>query len=60
MNYDQLVTEGETPVAPAQDSYSRFERLMINQLNIMEDYNQSHHQYCQTHFQFIETQIEDI
>ena len=60
MNYDQVGTEGETPTAPAQESYSRFEELMINQLNTMEDQNQSHHQYCETQFQFIKTQVEDI
>jgi len=60
MNYDQFAKEGEIPAALGQDSYSRFEQLMINQLNTMENENQSPHQYCETHFQFIETQVEDI
>jgi len=46
MNDEQTGTEGGTPTAPAQESYSRFEQLMINQLNTMENQNQSHHQYC--------------
>jgi len=60
MNDEQAGTEGGTPTAPTQESYSRFEQLMINQLNNMENQNWSHHQYCETHFQFIETQVEDI
>jgi len=60
MNDEQAGTEGETPTAPTQESYSRFEQLMINQLNNMENQNRSHHQYCETHFQFIETQVDDI
>jgi len=60
MNYEQAGTEGRTPTAPVQDFFSRFEQLIINQLNTMKDQNRSHHQYCETHFQFIETQVEDI
>jgi len=60
MNDEQVGTEGGTPIAPTQESYSRFKQLMINQLNNMENQNRSHHQYCETHFQFIETQVEDI
>jgi len=37
MNDEQVGTEGGTPTAPAQESYSRFEQLMINQLNNMEN-----------------------
>ena len=54
MNDEQAGAEGGTATAPTQESYSRFEQLMINQLNIMENHNRSHHQYCETHFQFIE------
>jgi len=43
MNDEQAGTECGTPTAPAQESYSRFEQLMINQLNNMENQNRSHH-----------------
>jgi len=32
----------------------------MNQFNHLEDQNRSHHQYCMTHFQHIETQVDDI
>ena len=60
LNSEQASTKGGTSTAPAQESYSRFEQLMISQLNNMENQNRSHHQYCETHFQFIETKVEDI
>jgi len=60
MNFDQVEPQPETPTAPGQDSFSRLEQLMMNQFNHFEDQNRSHHQYCETHFQFIETQVEDI
>jgi len=43
MNDEQVGIEGGTPTAPVQESYSRFEELMINQLNNMENQNRSHH-----------------
>jgi len=57
---DQAEPEPETPDAPSQDSFSRLEQLMMTQFNQLENQNRSHHQYCETHFQFIETQVEDI
>jgi len=57
---DQAEPEPETPDAPSQDSFSRFEQLMMTQFSQLENQNRSHHQYCETHFQFIETQVEDI
>jgi len=59
-NADQAEPEPETPAAPSQDSFSRLEQLMMTQFNQLENWNRSHHQYCETHFQFIETQVEDI
>jgi len=59
-NFDQAEPEPEKPAAPSQDSFSRLEQLMMNQFNHLEDQNRSHHQYCEMHFQFIETQVEDI
>jgi len=59
-NSDQVEPEPETPTAPSQDSFSRLEQLMMTQFNQLEDQNHSHHQYCETHFQFIETQVKDI
>ena len=57
---DQVEPEQETPAAPSQDSFSRLEQFMMTQFNQLENQNRSHHQYCETHFQFIETQVEDI
>jgi len=57
---DQAEPEPETPAAPSQDSFSRLEQLMMTQFNQLENQNRSHHQYCETHFWFIETQVEDI
>jgi len=45
---------GETPTIAGQETFSRFEQMMMNQLHNMESDNRSHHQYCETHFQFIE------
>jgi len=53
---DQAEPEPETPAAPSQDSFSRFEQLMMTQFSQLKIQNRSHHQYCETHFQFIETQ----
>ena len=33
-----------------EQSFSRFEQLMINQLNSIESNQKSHHEYCETHF----------
>ena len=33
-----------------EQSFSRFEQLMINQLNNIESNQKSHHKYCETHF----------
>ena len=57
---DQAEPEPETPAALSQDFFSRLEQLMMTQFNQFENQNRSHHQYCETHFQFIETQVEDI
>ena len=59
-NSDQAEPEPETPAPPSQDSFSRLEQLMMTQFNQLENQNRSHHQYCETQFQFIETQVEDI
>ena len=60
MNFDQAEPESEMPTVPIQDSFSRLELLMMNQFNHLKDQNRSHHQYCVTHFQHIETQVDDI
>jgi len=60
MNFDQAEPEPETPNVPVQDSFSRLKQLMMNQFNHLEDQNCSHHQYCETHFQHIKTQVDDI
>jgi len=60
MNFDQAEPELETDTVPIQDSFSRLEQLLMNQFNHLEDQNRSHHQYCVTHFQHIETQVNDI
>jgi len=59
-NSDQAKPEPEMSVALSQDSFSRLEQLMMTQFNQLENQNCSHHQYCETHFQFIKTQVEDI
>jgi len=59
-NSDQAEPELETTAAPSQDSFSKLEQLMMTQFNQLENQNCSNHQYCETHFQFIETQVEDI
>jgi len=55
-NFDQAEPEPEKLAAPNQDSFSRLKQLMMTQFNQLEDQNRRHH----THFQFIETQVEDI
>jgi len=37
-----------------EQSFSRFEQLMINQLNNIESNQKSHHEYYETHFQNLE------
>ena len=59
-NVDQAEPEPKTSATPSQDSFFRLKQLMMTQFNQLEDQNRSHHQYCETHFQFIETQVEDI
>jgi len=56
MNDEQAGTEGGTPTAHAQESYSRFEQLMINQLKNMENQNRSHHQYEANSARFVRRQ----
>ena len=41
-------------------SLSRFEQLMINQVNSIESNQKSHHEYCETHFQNLEERVDDI
>ena len=61
MEHDQAEMETETPTAAAeQDYFAGFEQRMFNQLNNMQDQHRIHHEYCQTHFQLIETQVDDI
>jgi len=43
-----------------EQSFSRFEQLMINQLNNIESNQKSHHEYCKTHFQNLEERVDDI
>ena len=43
-----------------EQSFSRFEQLMINQLNSIESNQKSHHEYCETHFQNLEERVDDI
>jgi len=61
MEHDQAGMTTETPIADAgQDYFAGFEQRMFNQLNNMQDQHHVHHEYCQTHFQLIETQVDDI
>jgi len=41
-------------------SFSRFEERVISQLHTMVSDNKSHHQYCETRFQNIKDQVEDV
>jgi len=50
----------EEDMGTGEQSYSRFEQLMINQLGSIESSQCSHHEYCETHFQHLEEQVEDI
>jgi len=43
-----------------EQSFSRFEQLMINQLNNIKSNQKSHHEYCETHFQNLEEGVDDI
>ena len=43
-----------------EQSFSRFEQLMINQLNNIESNQKSHLEYCETHFQNLEERVDDI
>jgi len=43
-----------------EQSYSRFDQLMINQLNNIKTNQRSHHEYCETHFQNLEERVDDI
>jgi len=61
MEHDQARMATETPiVAAGQDYFAGFEQRMFNQLNNMQDQHRVHHEYCRTHFQLIETQVDDI
>jgi len=60
MYTEQFANIGDTSTAQGQETFSRFEQIMTNQLHTMESDHRSHHQYCETHFQFIENQVEDI
>jgi len=61
MEHDQGGMATETPIAAVgQDYFAGFEQRMFNQLNNMQDQHRVHHEYCQTHFQLIETQVDDI
>jgi len=61
MEHDQAEIGTETPTAAVgQEHFARFEQRMFNQLNNMQDQHRMHHKYCQTHFQLIETQVDDI
>jgi len=57
---EQFANMGDTPTRQGQETFSRFEQMMINQLHAMESDHKSHHQYCEILFQFIENQVEDI
>jgi len=58
MDHDQARMASETPTG--QDYFAGFEQRMFNQLNNMQDQHRVHHEYCQTHFQMIENQVDDI
>ena len=60
MPFAQEPAEPESPTVQHQDSFNRLEQFMINQFNQLGEQNRMHHEYCQTHFQHIETQVEDI
>jgi len=61
MDHDQVGMASEIPTAAiGQDYFAGFEQMMFNQLNNMQDQHRVHHEYCQTHFQLIETQVDDI
>jgi len=61
MEHDQAGMATETPTAVAgQDYFAGFEQTMFNQLNNMQDQHRVHHEYYQTHFQLIETQVDNI
>jgi len=40
--------------------YSGFEQLMIDQLGSIESSQRNHHEFCETDFQHLEEQVEDI
>ena len=61
MDNDQAGMASETPTAATGQYYfAGFEQRMFNQLNNMQDQHRVHHEYCQTHFQMIENQVDDI
>jgi len=43
-----------------EQSYFRFEQLMINHLGSIESSQRSHHECYETHFQHLDEQVEDI
>ena len=49
----------EEDLGTGEPSYSRFEQLMINQLNNIESNQKSHHEYCETHFQNLEERVDN-
>jgi len=61
MDHDQAGMASEIPITAAgQDYFAGFEQRMFNQLNNMQDQHCVHHEYCQTHFQLIENQVDYI
>jgi len=61
MDHDQAGMASEIPsAAVGQDYFAGFEQRMFNQLNNMQDQHRVHHEYCQTHFQLIENQVDNI
>jgi len=40
--------------------FSRFEQMVLGQLNTIRDEQRSHHHLCETCFRNIEEQVEDI
>jgi len=50
MYSEQFAYMVDIPPTQGEETFSRFEQMVINQLYTMENDHRSHHKYCVTHF----------
>jgi len=50
----------DTPQNDYEQYFVGFEERMMNQLHTMQEESSTHHQYCETRFQDIESMVGDV